>query len=429
VIDPPVSESEFVGLWKLYFLGLIGRKLREFDVGNTPALKVQRLLEPLGLLDHELSLRGLLQLAKDHVRKIFPAQGVQKLESGIQIDPNTGMPIEVSGKIIFREPSLEDRRHGVISADEALSDANNALGEATLRLWILLDRLDVAFADSPQLETNALRALFRAYRDLRDLDNIALEIFLRSDIWKKVTETGFRESSHFTSSVALEWDRNSLLNLIVRRLVSNDTLCDHYHIDKNDILVSIDRQQEFLYRVFPKQVDLGAKKPTSFDWLFSRTADGFEKSAAREVIHLISAMRDVQLKKFERGEAGPADETLFDRNTFKEALPEVSKVRLEQTLFAEYPELRKWLLALRNKKTEQDVASLSVIWSVAEDETLVWASKLVDVGFFVKRTEKESPTYWVPFLYRDALEMVQGRAEEAEEFPQMGARAAAYGGD
>ena len=37
--------------------------------------------------------------------------------------------------------------------------------------------------------------------------------------------------------------------------------------------------------------------------------------------------------------------------------------------------------------------------------------QLAEIGFFQKKGPKEDPEYWVPFLYRPALEMVQGAAE------------------
>ena len=48
-----------------------------------------------------------------------------------------------------------------------------------MKFWILLDRLDVAFADSADLEANALRALFRVYPDMAALSNFGVKIFLR----------------------------------------------------------------------------------------------------------------------------------------------------------------------------------------------------------------------------------------------------------
>jgi hypothetical protein len=35
----------------------------------------------------------------------------------------------------------------------------------------------------------------------------------------------------------------------------------------------------------------------------------------------------------------------------------------------------------------------------------------VDIGFFELRGTKQEPVYWVPFLYRDALNLVQGEAK------------------
>src|SRR5437868_6233296 len=81
--------------------------------------------------------------------------------------------------------------------------ANEALIAAGYQLWVLLDRLDVAFAETHALERNALRALFRVYLDLGANEAIKLKIFLRSDIWKRITKEGFREASHITRFVTL----------------------------------------------------------------------------------------------------------------------------------------------------------------------------------------------------------------------------------
>ena len=39
------------------------------------------------------------------------------------------------------------------------------------------------------------------------------------------------------------------------------------------------------------------------------------------------------------------------------------------------------------------------------------AEELVQVGFFEERGAQRESTFWVPFLYRDALEMVEGAAD------------------
>src|SRR6266480_6745202 len=190
---------------------------------------------------------------------------------------------------------------------------------------------------------NALRALFRVYRDFSDLDHIKLKVFLRSDIWTRIVDSGFREASHITKVVTLNWSSSSLLNLIIKRILSNKTLVDAFEIDPEVVLRDFPAQSKLFYRLFPSQVDQGAKKPSTLDWIISRCADGSDKTAPREVIHLLNSLREREIARLERGESPPPDEQLFDRVVFKAALPAVSEARLVQNLYAEYPEQKKWI--------------------------------------------------------------------------------------
>ena len=67
---------------------------------------------------------------------------------------------------------------------------------------------------------------------------------------------------------------------------------------------------------------------------------------------------------------------------------------------------------LYGQKTEQTPSSLAELWELSEADALLIAKDLVDLGFFERRGTREEPTFWVPFLYRDALHMVQGKAGE-----------------
>ncbi len=405
--DPPASESEFRGLWKLYFLSLIAQHLREYGVSNDLTKQITEPLEDAGLLSKEASLRRLLRSVVDYVRNLTKAESI---EGGLRIDPATGNPVGLSGKITLREPSLDNQNRGLVSVDGLLEIANKALENEDLRLWLLLDRLDVAFAETATLERNALRALFRVYLDLLSYKNIALKIFLRSDIWKRISGKGFREASHVTRHVTILWNEASLLNLVIRRVLHNEALHQFYNVDPFATLRDAEKQSELFYRIFPTQVDVGPKNPRTFGWMLSRTKDAANETAPRELIHLLSSARDVQLQRLEVGSGEPIDETLFDRVSLREALPPVSKVRFEQTLCAEYPTLQDWLKKLDGEKTQQRPETLAKIWGVEEEQALSVADNLVEVGFFEKRGTKEEPVYWVPFLYRGALEMVQGSA-------------------
>jgi len=288
---------------------------------------------------------------------------------------------------------------------------DEALTGAGYKLWVLLDRLDVAFLESPELEQNALRALFHVYLDLRSLNNFRLKIFLRTDIWRRITTVGFREASHITRHLTIEWNRSSMLNLIIRRVIQNAVIMDHYRNNKEVVLISTDSQEKFFNRLFPEQVEVGSRKPSTFDWMLSRTWDGSKQAAPREIIHLLNELRNAQVRRLEIGESDPEGGRLFSRSVFKDALSEVSKTRLEQTLYAEYPEFRKYIEKLRGENTQYAVSALVKIWNLSDDATMGVVRDLCTIGFFEQRGEKENPMFWVPILYRDALDLVQGTAE------------------
>ncbi|HEY4428989.1 MAG TPA: hypothetical protein VGN08_12360 [Solirubrobacteraceae bacterium] len=402
VAEPPTSEAEFVALWKLYFLSLCASILGEWSVETDAARRVYRALEDAGLLQIRGTLRARLNAVRDYVRRV-------SVEPTVILDPNTGAVAAVSGKITLREPDAAQRSEGFESLDSLLDAANEALRELDFRIWLVLDRLDVAFIQNDDLEQNALRALFKSYLDMKSLDQITLKIFLRTDIWDRITEAGFREASHITAALTISWDRTSLLQLMMRRILRNDDIARYYDVDPEAILGNIEQQESLLSRMFPDQIDAG-RNPKTFDWMLGRTRDGTGATAPRELIHLLSSLRDSQLRRIEVGHDEPADEALFDRQAFKDALREVSNVRLRQTLYAEYPHLRDYISALEGQKAQQSPDTLAQIWQVEADEAQMIANSLVDIGFFEARGSGDRPEYWVPFLYRDALELIQGEA-------------------
>ncbi|WP_438275120.1 P-loop ATPase, Sll1717 family [Nitrobacter sp.] len=408
--NPPTSEREFIAIWKLYFLSLLGRTFDEYGIDNQFGQELRSALVTHKLLpDKRTGLGSVLASVR---RYISIALKPESLETGLKVEPNSGLPTGVTAKIVFREPAIDEHADGYQSIDELLALASSALEAAAYDVWFTIDRLDVAFNDSSELEKNAIRALFRAYRDMRSHTRISLKIFLRTDIWKRVTEEGFSEATHLSRDMHIKWNKQSLQNLILRRLLSNADLVRNFDIDQNEILNSSSKQDELFARLFPEQVELGEKQSTTLDWLLKRTADGSKESQPRDIILFLNKVCEVQSQRLERGEDEPPDDLLFDRASFKEALPALSEYRVSRVLFAEYAELRSYIEALREDKTEQNVASLARRWKTTEEESLRIARKLRDVGFFEERTSAGETTFWVPFVYRPYLAMVQGKVDD-----------------
>lgn len=231
--DPPTSEREFVVLWKLYLLAIIAHEVRSYGISSGDANAVYAALEEAGLLEREMNLAGLLRSAQSFARRLL---GTTVVEGGIELDPVTGLPSGVIGRISLAEPSGQLRIAGISSVDGLFENINESLRESGYTIWVLLDRLDVAFADSHELEANAIRALIRVYGDVRSLEQISLKIFLREDIWKRVTDGGFREASHVIRYEVMHWTSPMLLNLILRRVLSNAVFNEAFGVNKDDIL-------------------------------------------------------------------------------------------------------------------------------------------------------------------------------------------------
>ena len=421
IASPPPSEISFIFLWKLYCLALIGKTLRENKINNSNATSLIDALTTAQLLPNNASIGTLFRLAQDYLKNLISSEK-SAIEHSLCIDPISGMPT-VSRRVELRDTKIEDRISS-IPVDEFLAIADRALEEEDKKIWVLFDRLDVAFIESRDLEKNALRALFRAYNDLRALNNIYLKIFVRDDVWNRISSGGFSEASHIIKTTQIKWDERSLLDLIAKRLSRSDSLIAYIqdifnerNPPKNNTtgfkeLLSTDfEMKKFMVEtILPDKVDTG-KNPNTFEWMVSRVRDGLATSAPRELIHMFETIRANQLKRLERGEAEPEGTMLFDRGVFKEALDEVSKTRYKQTFLAEYPEYSTYTDRLKSEKAEQTVLTLAKIWETTVSDAESIADQLVDVGFFEQRGSSGAYTYWVPFLYRGALDLIQGKAD------------------
>ncbi|MEZ4972433.1 MAG: hypothetical protein R2820_03950 [Cyclobacteriaceae bacterium] len=405
--DPPTSEIEFVRLWKLYFLVITSRVLEEYEIKDSSASKIRQILIDCNLVPAQNKLASFLKVCYDFMKSF---RNGKEISTTAEFDSLTGMYSGQKFSLSFGEPSKTDFDKGLIPIEHAFDLLEESLTLNKINLWIIIDRLDVAFIESEELEANALRALFKAYLDLAQYKSIKIKIFLRDDIWQKITADGFREASHITKYQNLSWSKDTLLNLLVRRILDNPTLVNEFDLVKEDILSSIDKQEELFYRLFPSQVDLGSKKPTTIDWALSRTRDGKGINTPRELIQLLLHARTIELKKLETGINNLEDDQIISRQSLKEAVEEVSKQRVEQTIYAEFPKLKVYIEKLRGEKADQVLETLAQKWSVTQLEAEQIAKELEKIGFFEQRGTISSPKYRVPFMYRPYLDILQGSA-------------------
>lgn len=403
--DPPASERELELIWRTYFLVLIARFLVSTKNRSRDAKSVIEAITSAGLMDKGVApLSLILKSVRDFVRRIMSS------EVSVSIDPSSGAVTfggrlgDLRGEENYGDTSLYI---GIL-----LASCENALKGVSTKIWILLDRLDVAFEESEILEKNALRALLKCYLNMKSLDSIKLKVFLRSDIFDKITDGGFREASHITRVLQLTWSRDSIQNIIIRRAISNRGLIDFYKVDKIKTEASIDMQTELFNRIFPTQVESGLKKSKTIDWIIKRITDGKGRYGPREAINFINSLVRIQVDKLQIGSKEPDSDSLFDRSIFKDAFREVSNTRCTTVLYAEYPSLRRYIESLRDKKSSLSLGYLASLWKKEIDEAEKIAVELVKIGFFDRKENLKDGNISIPFLYRPALAIKQGTHTE-----------------
>ena len=291
----------------------------------------------------------------------------------------------------------------VVDFPDLLKGCADAFKDVGKRCWLLVDRLDAAFLE-PTIERVALRAMLTAYKDFMGQKYIRPKLFFRTDLFGLVVnDAGFRELTHINdrSSPPISWDTDKLLHMIMERFAFNDSVCEFVGLEKAGFADPELRESAF-YLLFPKQVDVGPRKPDTWSWMCSRIRDGNSTRTPRDLHALVKHAVTAQREDLAIGRGDP-NEPLIGSAAIKVGLRRLSNEKVKSTLLAENHDLADAIKAFHKQKAEQNEESLSNL--LGRD----WESKaerLVRIGFL----ERTGSTWKVPMLYRDGLEIVQGAA-------------------
>ena len=139
----------------------------------------------------------------------------------------------------------------------------------------------------------------------------------------------------------------------------------------------------------------------------SRIRDGNHVKPPRNLIDLVIKAREAQLRREDR------DPRQFERlapvieaDSIRRGLARLSADRVEDTLLAEAGESAPLIERFRGAKSEHDLGSLASLLGVSLDQVPAAVKPLLDIGFL----EQVGITYKVPLLYRDGLDISQGKA-------------------
>jgi hypothetical protein len=388
--SPPTNEFEFKSIWKLYFIVLISQKLSEEHYTDTNFKIVVEKLQASDLLPRRLSFTAIVKMVRDYIRRINPT-----FEPNASLDQHSGMINKVGVKISLIEPSTKDSDKGVVSLDYLLELIDLSLKGRKEKIWLAIDRLDAIFQENYELEANALRTLFQVYIELQQCENLRLIIFLRDDIWNRIIEKGFRETSHITKTAVITWDKNSLFNLLMNRIQKNQELLVSLKLEDDDPNL----KEELFRKIFPSKTMEGNE--FNFEWLVSKIRDGLGNASPRELIHLVAASIKNEIRRI--SEEQVKCESLISNESLVEGLKEASKTKLE-TFIAEYPGLKIYIFKLKGKKSRFRADELKDIWNLSKKDTSVIINNLIKFGFLKNESKEETYTdLLVPIIFRPAL--------------------------
>ncbi|HEY5382473.1 MAG TPA: hypothetical protein VIJ65_09460 [Acidobacteriaceae bacterium] len=398
---PIQGEGQYIAFWKTYFLALVGNWMldQEAIVRQSSIRRVEFFLSQNNLKTTDTTPKGVFSkiLAK------FPKRSLRSAEIDLGIAEH-GMP-HIKPKVEYESSTVQPISFFGVDYWAGLQLLESSLKESNLTVWIALDRLDEAFQGFPAVEIPALRALLRTYLDLREIKNLAVKLFLRKDLFRKIISGGFVNLTHVNArKIEIFWRDEDLKHLLIRRVRDSEQICDELR------LRGLDNDESFT-KIFPNKVSQGEKQSTTWNWIMSRIRDGNGVIAPRNLVDLVERARAEQVqsdlitpREYQEGTS------LIEAESIRKAHKTLSKERVEDTLFSEAADLSQILEKFRHKKAEYDIDALCALLGLEEDSARVVVRDLRDVGFL----EEVGNAFKVPMLYREGLNIRQGKANGSE---------------
>ena len=248
----------------------------------------------------------------------------------------------------------------------------------------------------------ALRALLRTYLDLLEFDRLRLKLFVRRDLFRKIVAGGFVNLTHINARKReIVWDEADLLSLLTARIRDN-----------KEFIAKIGAEglgdEELFYRLFPNKVDQAERKPTSWSWIMSRIRDANDVKPPRNLIDLANLAGEEQKRAESRS---PTTLTLgqpfIAPESLRNAHVRLSTQRVEDTLLAESAaDTARLIERFRKSKSEHNLETLGVTLGLEGEDLNSAIRQLIEIGFL----EELRSSWKVPMLYRDGLEIRQGKA-------------------
>ncbi|UKE73030.1 P-loop ATPase, Sll1717 family [Xanthomonas graminis] len=390
------DDDELRVAWRLYLLAQFWRNCRDLLPDSDAKNSVKKMIAKYGIMSNEDG--DLKQAFAFAVAKARALKNVElKWVEGVAFNFDHEL-LKAGGSAV------------AIPFNELISSINELAVNADRRVWLILDRLDEIVLGDESRENSVLKGLLLAYRDLSDWQNLKVKIFLRDDVFDRVTSVGgFPALTHVRSKTAgpIKWEVQDLLHLLIRRLVENPSVAEFAKADAAAIQFKRERESAF-YRLFPEKVDKG-RAADAIDWIVDRLRDGNRVATPRDLINAVDAARVYQLEEFNREPSSSMDGPLFYEDSIRKSVRKISKDNLETRIYAEYPDLRASIEKFRGGKADHNELTLAPLLG---EEWASILSQLLRIGFMYKRTRSGVDMWTIPFFFSFGLDVTRGAAFE-----------------
>lgn len=408
-----LSEEEFISFWCIYLVSLAhehfikGPRYSQFLHDAAPEIRKFRIAcanARIPEIEAKKSLRDILEwslhvLSSWRPKVKYSTSGEWELDLfGAKTDQDSAQP-DVADHVLPKY------------VNEIKEELEHVLEKTQFSLWLMVDRLDEIFPRRSDVERTALRGLLRAMRYFTS-PRIRVKVFLRDDMLEQVVKTaaGFTALTHVTVRQAdtLRWTQDQILTMVVKRFCANDMLARYLQVDRSRLEASASYRTEVFDKIFPPAVFRGKppKQSPTIRWIFNRCADGRGVVTPRDVLDLLIRAKQRQQDIYAADPDGTS-EYVIGAAAIQYGFEQLSKRKRETYLEAEFPHLWKDIEKFLGGKTTYDAAALHDLLGVDWEDI---AGNLLAIGFFSKGQTKGEEVFSIPFLYRQGMNLTQGKA-------------------
>lgn len=412
------SESDFENFWKIYFINLI---YNDFINNNLFESKLKIYKSDINELVNECTAigvpqisraSGLREIVEKTINAIKPKRKVKKIAGSITYNANQPSLLSPSLELEFEDnkPVKEEDKLPIYVSKIGII-LEKLLGKVNLKIWILLDRLDIIFEHGSQLEFFALRGLLRAYESFQvssgsPLKYLRMKIFLRDDIlnfllapdqFKRISTyrppKNLPALTHITSRATktpLSWTKEEIQQLMLKRLFLSSSLRSYFKVSIADLSNEKNRNDVWV-NLFGDKIEPGDRKPDSLSWIYVRLSDAHQVTP-RSAIDFLEGTIHEQIRLFKLNNVD--QERLFSPQAIRHGIVTASKEKYVKETKNEYPKIIQHIEKLRGRSAQ--IIEPKKIFGENYREII---AELEKIGLLIKIGD----VYKVSFIFRAAL--------------------------